>query len=86
MKSPPAPSAWTLGVITKKSKYEHFKKAFWKEKQLSGFVFSNQGPLSEIHDASTKDKAALFGFLGAQASRNELEKNIKIQKLEIFIV
>ena len=42
-----------------------FKKAFWKEKQLSGFVFSNQGPLSEIHDASTKDKAALFGFLCA---------------------
>ena len=61
-----------------------FKKAFWKEKQLSGFVFSNQGPLSEIHDASTKDKAALFGFLGAQASRNELEKNIKIQLLRVF--
>ncbi|HIE16067.1 MAG TPA: tRNA uridine-5-carboxymethylaminomethyl(34) synthesis enzyme MnmG, partial [Bacteroidales bacterium] len=40
-----------------------FKTPIWKEKSLSGFVFSNIGPLGEIHDASEDEKYALFGFV-----------------------
>lgn len=61
-----------------------FENAFWKENNLSGFVFSNQGPLSEIHDACTKEKAALFGFVSSYASRDELQDNIKKQLIRIF--
>lgn len=61
-----------------------FEAAFWREKGLSGFVFSNQGPLSEIHDACTKEKPALFGFVSSQASRDALVENIKIQLCRIF--
>lgn len=42
-----------------------YKKAVWREKNLSGFVFSHKGPLGEIHDASTSTQAAVFGFLHA---------------------
>ena len=44
---------------------------FWREQGLSGQIFSQKGPMVEIHDASTDtDKShGLFGFIGWPASR-----------------
>ena len=61
-----------------------FKSAFWREKSLSGFVFSHIGPLGEIHDASIEGRAALFGFVNANADMQNLEINVKKQLLRLF--
>jgi len=61
-----------------------FKKAFWREKGLSGFAFSHKGPLGEIHDASTKTKAALFGFVSANAVMTDFEKQVRVQMCKLF--
>lgn len=61
-----------------------FQEAFWKEQGLSGFVFSHVGPLGEIHDASIKDKAALFGFLHPKASSQDIESQVKEQMKRLF--
>lgn len=61
-----------------------FQEAFWKKQGLSGFVFSHIGPLGEIHDASTKDKAALFGFLHPKASSHGIEAQVKEQMKRLF--
>lgn len=61
-----------------------FDTAFWKEENLSGFVFSNQGPMAEIHDACTKEKAALFGFVSASANEDKLKEDIKKQLQRVF--
>ena len=61
-----------------------FESAFWREKSLSGFAFSNQGPLGEIHDACTKEKAALFGFVSATTPREALHQNVKAQLIRVF--
>ncbi len=61
-----------------------FQEAFWKEQGLSGFVFSHVGPLSEIHDASTKDKPALFGFLHPKHSTRDIETQVKEQMKRLF--
>jgi len=56
-----------------------YENAFWKEKGLSGFVFSYLGPMSEIHDATTANHAALFGFLHVRAKLNKkaIDKQLK---------
>jgi monoamine oxidase len=61
-----------------------FQEAFWKGEGLSGFVFSHIGPLGEIHDASTKNKAALFGFLHPKASVHDIEARVKEQMKRLF--
>ncbi len=61
-----------------------FTEAFWRKEGLSGFVFSHIGPLGEIHDASTHEKAALFGFIHHNASSLDLENNIKAQIRRLF--
>lgn len=61
-----------------------FKEAFWKQDGLSGFVFSHIGPLGEIHDASTDDKPALFGFLQHLASTDNIEKDVREQMKRLF--
>ena len=48
-----------------------FKTAFWRAQGLSGFGFSLVGPLGELHDACTEEKAALFGFFQAKAIKTE---------------
>ncbi len=63
-----------------------FKSAFWKSKGLSGFVFSNSGPLGEIHDACIQDKAALFGFVNSHASLENFEEDVKKQMIRIFAI
>ena len=53
-----------------------YPEAFWREEGLSGFAVSHLGPLGEIHDASTWDKAALFGFVHSQATLVRFEEDI----------
>lgn len=61
-----------------------FTEAFWRDKGLSGFVFSHLGPLGEIHDASTMQKPALFGFLHSNASTENINKDVKEQIKRLF--
>ncbi len=61
-----------------------FKKAFWKEENLSGFVFSNIGPLGEIHDASTLNEDALFGFVKMNVDTQEFQKELETQLHRVF--
>jgi len=60
-----------------------FETPFWKEQGLSGFCFSHVGPLGEIHDACTDNKAALFGFFHAQA-KDKSEEAVKVQMFRLF--
>ena len=61
-----------------------FENAFWREEGLSGFAFSHLGPLGEIHDACTKQSAALFGFLHSRAEMKNVEEQIRTQLLRIY--
>ena len=61
-----------------------FSCSFWKEKQLSGFVFSQVGPLGEIHDASEGDKHALFGFVVAHTDMQDFETKVQEQMIRLF--
>ncbi|MGB5964374.1 MAG: FAD-dependent oxidoreductase [Sulfurimonadaceae bacterium] len=60
-----------------------FETPFWREKGLSGFAFSHVGPLGELHDACTEDKAALFGFFHSQA-HDKSEEAVKAQMIRLF--
>lgn len=42
---------------------------FWRDAGLSGDAFSRVGPLVELHDACNGEGAALFGFLGLNATQ-----------------
>ncbi|HEY9052396.1 MAG TPA: FAD-dependent oxidoreductase, partial [Gammaproteobacteria bacterium] len=55
-------------------------KAFWREANLSGEVFSRQGPLSEIYDGSPANEAyfALTAFVGLNAHQR---KQIQVEQL-----
>jgi len=44
-----------------------FEEPFWRKRGLSGAGFSPVGPLGEIHDACTQNRAALFGFFHSKA-------------------
>lgn len=57
-----------------------FESPFWRKQGLSGFGFSHVGPLGEIHDACTEEKAALFGFFHAQAK--DKSKAAVIEQME----
>jgi len=61
-----------------------YPHAFWKEEGLSGFAFSHVGPMGEIHDASTEDKAALFGFLNSSANEEKKEEHIIDQLIRLY--
>jgi monoamine oxidase len=61
-----------------------YPHAFWREEGLSGFSFSHVGPLGEIHDASTGDKAALFGFLHSSAKEEKTEEQIIRQLIRLY--
>lgn len=53
-----------------------YEKPFWREQNLSGEVFSQQGPLAEIYDGSPADESlyALTAFVGLSAQqRNQLK-------------
>ncbi|WP_309496532.1 FAD-dependent oxidoreductase [Sulfurovum sp.] len=61
-----------------------YPHAFWKEEGQSGFTFSHLGPLSEIHDACTADKNALFGFVHSYAEYKNLKENIVAQLVRLY--
>lgn len=61
-----------------------FKTPFWREMGLSGFCFSNIGPLMEIHDACTYDRYALFGFAGSLTSVHTFESDVREQMVRLF--
>jgi len=61
-----------------------FKTAFWRQKSLSGFVFSHGGPLGEIHDASLHNRPALFGFVSANADMQTIEEDVTEQMQRLF--
>ncbi|MFT5258445.1 MAG: monoamine oxidase [Gammaproteobacteria bacterium] len=68
-----------------------YQAPFWKEMNLSGDVFSQIGPLSEIHDASPQngEVAALFGFFDTEPQQRiqtkaELDLSIVEQLTRIF--
>lgn len=61
-----------------------YPEAFWREEGLSGFAISHIGPLGEIHDASTADKAALFGFLHSHARYDHLEEDVVKQLVRLY--
>ncbi|RLA69371.1 MAG: hypothetical protein DRG09_05930 [Epsilonproteobacteria bacterium] len=61
-----------------------FEEAFWREEGLSGFGISHVGPLAEIHDASTGERAALFGFLHSNASYESIKENITVQLTRLY--
>ena len=55
-----------------------YDKPFWRDKHLSGEVFSHCGPLSEIYDASpsSEEYYALSAFVGLNVhQRKQLDKN-----------
>jgi monoamine oxidase len=50
-----------------------YDRPFWREDGLSGTAHSLDGPLAEIHDATTyTDNAALFGFVGIPAAQRAI--------------
>lgn len=61
-----------------------YEDAFWREEGLSGFAVSHLGPLGEIHDACTADKAALFGFVHSRAAYEDLEAHIITQLIRLY--
>jgi len=60
------------------------KRPFWREKGLSGFVFSYVGPLGEIHDACEEDKYALFGFVSVHTDMLNFKREVKAQMIRLF--
>ena len=61
-----------------------FEENFWRKESLSGFVFSHLGPLGEVHDASTQEKAALFGFVQSNANMQTFEDDVRTQISRLF--
>lgn len=61
-----------------------YEKPFWRDMGLSGFVFSHQGPLGEIHDATTAKEGALFGFASAKNEKNVTKEAVIEQLIKIF--
>lgn len=58
-----------------------YAEPFWRNKGLSGFATSHIGPLSEVHDACAKQKAALSGFYHTK-SADEVQQEKVIEQLE----
>jgi monoamine oxidase len=69
-----------------------YDKPFWRERKLSGEVFSRLGPLTEIYDGSTIDGStfALISFVGLSAHQRkqlgpeQLIKMCQTQLLRLF--
>jgi monoamine oxidase len=68
LKSLQQSQTWMAGQAKFVATYD---KPFWREQGLSGQIFSQTGPMVEMHDASTDTKQSfgLFGFIGWPASR-----------------
>ncbi len=58
-----------------------YSTPFWRHTGLSGEAQSTVGPMAEIHDASTANIGALFGFLGVGA---EVRSKVTEDELKSF--
>lgn len=60
-----------------------YEKPFWREQKLSGEVFSQHGPLSEIYDGSPVDESfyALTAFVGLSAQQRQQLKPEQLEEL-----
>jgi len=66
-----------------------FERPFWREKKLSGTLFSNVGPLNESYDHTSFDESgfAMKGFVNeafATLPTEEREERVKNQLAEVF--
>lgn len=61
-----------------------FAKPFWRSAGLSGFCISHAGPLAEIHDACTPQRAALFGFVSNHADMATIRQTAQAQLERLF--
>lgn len=61
-----------------------YARPFWRAAGLSGFVFSHSGPLAEIHDVSTEEEGALFGFVRQGADAQKIEEEVIAQLVRLF--
>jgi len=61
-----------------------YADAFWREEGFSGFAVSHLGPLGEIHDACTQNKAAFFGFVHSTAKYENFEEDVIQQLTRIY--
>jgi len=66
-----------------------YEKPFWREQGLAGQVYSQVGPMVEIHDASASSDQgyALFGFLGLPSfTRKQMTiEQLKVKCLEQLV-
>lgn len=89
--SPPLPSSqlellrsiptWMGHVVKVVVTYE---RAFWRDTGLSGFAFCSSRPLSEVHDAVTRDEAALFGFAASRHVESDFSEKVIEQLTMLF--
>ena len=68
-----------------------YNQPFWREQGLSGAARSSQGPMVEMHDASSLDgNGALFGFIGVPAISRQsvstavLKAHCRAQLIRLF--
>jgi monoamine oxidase len=65
-----------------------FDRDYWREKNLSGFVFSNYGLIREVQDHTTEESYGLLGFMypaGELAVNYEKRRSTVIRELkELF--
>jgi len=60
-----------------------YRDPFWRNNGLSGDVFSQRGPLSEMHDASLENESlfALFGFSMVPPQYRDADQRVTEQKI-----
>jgi len=64
-----------------------YKRPFWKEKGLSGALYSNEGPFVQMYDQSSPDGFALVGFLDDRLAGlpfKERKKKVLEQLVRVF--
>ncbi|WP_345988504.1 FAD-dependent oxidoreductase [Sulfurimonas sp. HSL1-2] len=61
-----------------------YAEPFWRARGLSGFATSHRGPLSEVHDASTRNKGALFGFYHTRSADDAQPERVFEQLTRLF--
>ncbi len=71
---------WMGGVAKCVGLYE---RPVWRDQGLSGRAFSRVGPMSEVHDLSTAEGPALFGFVHRDHSR-DLDERVPAQFERLF--
>jgi len=61
-----------------------FDEPFWRHRGLSGFASSRLGPLSEVHDASSRSRGALFGFYRSADADDAQPDRVVEQLVRLF--